>query len=220
MKIELESFSSLRSVQTSHITVASTFRTSVYPAYRYIGVQTTRLPTSYDNFRHAIQQEIINTAVRSPRQPGVIYQAIDLLNIKFSGKIKENSINPFPEQYFTCGVHCESCDERCDQSMGHIVNGLPHTNSKLCRYQHQYENKVFMCQACHTNGREVSLSFRCSPRIYVCFIIDDEISTFYIFHCKNELRPFQTANLSITTMLFSEIFMCHSLLSYSVSYFI
>lgn len=156
MKIELESFSSLRLVE---YTLPDSFviYNPCYPVYSYIGLQTTRPPTFFDCIQRAIQREIINTAVRSPRQPAVIFQAFDLLNMKFSGKIKENSINPFPEQYFTCGVHCESCDERCDQSMGHIVNGLPHTNSKPCRYQHQYENKVFLCRACHTNGREVSL---------------------------------------------------------------
>lgn len=75
--------------------------------------------------------------------------------MKFNGKILETSINPFPEQYFTCGVHCESCNERCERSMGHVIEGKEHRNSKRCRYQHQYENKVYLCKMCLTNGREV-----------------------------------------------------------------
>lgn len=77
------------------------------------------------------------------------------LNLKFSGKIVEKSFNPFPEQYFTCGIHCESCDARCELSMGHVVEGRAHSNSKCCRYQKQFENSVFLCKHCHLNGRQV-----------------------------------------------------------------
>lgn len=80
------------------------------------------------------------------------------LNLKFSGKIVEKSFNPFPEQYFTCGVHCESCDARCELSMGHVLEGRSHSNSKSCRYQKQYENSVYLCKHCHLNGRQVILS--------------------------------------------------------------
>lgn len=79
------------------------------------------------------------------------------MNLKFSGKICEKSINPFPEQYFTCGVHCDSCGERCERSMGHTLNGIAHRNENRCRYQHQYENKKFLCKMCHINGREVAV---------------------------------------------------------------
>lgn len=104
----------------------------------------------------ALHKEVLNTTVRSARWPTVIYKAIEALNLKFSGTINERTINPFPEQYFTCGVHCESCQQRCDQSMGHAMEGKPHRNASPCRYQHQFENKVLLCKQCHTNGREVS----------------------------------------------------------------
>lgn len=105
MNIDLEAFSSLR----------------------YIGIQTQHPPTDYNSIRNAVNSEIENTAVRSPRQPDVIFKAIDVsemesrlfcsaiepfsllfqaLNLKFSGKITEKSFNPFPEQYFTCGISC------------------------------------------------------------------------------------------------------------------
>ncbi|XP_055324244.1 zinc finger FYVE domain-containing protein 1-like isoform X2 [Sitodiplosis mosellana] len=132
MNIDLEAFSSLR----------------------YIGIQTQQPPTDYSAIKNALQLEIENTAVRSPRQPDVIFKAIDGLNLKFSGKIVEKSFNPFPEQYFTCGVHCESCDARCELSMGHVLEGRSHSNSKCCRYQKQYENNVYLCKHCHLNGRQ------------------------------------------------------------------
>lgn len=71
------------------------------------------------------------------------------MNLKFSGEMKNGPVNPFPEEYFTCCYHCESCAERCERSMGHTEN---HTNSKKCRYQHQYENKIYICKNCHLNG--------------------------------------------------------------------
>lgn len=39
--------------------------------------------------------------------------------------------------------------------MGHVSDGLKHKNSKPCRYQHKFENKVYICKTCHRNGREV-----------------------------------------------------------------
>lgn len=154
MNIDLEAFSSLR----------------------YIGIQTQHPPTDYNSIRNAVNSEIENTAVRSPRQPDVIFKAIDVsemesrlfcsaiepfsllfqaLNLKFSGKITEKSFNPFPEQYFTCGISCESCELHCELSMGHVTEGKSHSNSKCCRYQHQYENKVYLCKQCYLNGRKI-----------------------------------------------------------------
>lgn len=126
-----------------------------FSSIKYVGVQTTNHKTDYTSLINAIRNEIENTTVRSPRQPGVIFQAIKALNLKFSGEIKDKPVNVFPEQYFTCGVYCESCNERCERSMGHISTGEDHRNSNRCRYQHQFENKVLMCMHCYTNGREV-----------------------------------------------------------------
>ena len=58
MNIDLEAFSSLR----------------------YVGIQTPQPPTDYSALKNALQLEIDNTAVRSPRQPDVIFKAIDVIN--------------------------------------------------------------------------------------------------------------------------------------------
>lgn len=58
MNIDLEAFSSLR----------------------YVGIQTPQPPTDYAAIRNALLLEIENTAVRSPRQPDVIFKAIDVIN--------------------------------------------------------------------------------------------------------------------------------------------
>ncbi|XP_037029785.1 zinc finger FYVE domain-containing protein 1-like isoform X1 [Bradysia coprophila] len=126
-----------------------------FSSIRYVGVQTSVPPTNYTFLTIALNAELNNTTVRSRRQPEVVFKALDALNMKFNGKISETSINPFPEQYFTCGVHCESCKERCERSMGHVIEGEEHRNKNRCRYQHQFENKVYLCRMCLTNGREV-----------------------------------------------------------------
>ncbi|XP_031637351.1 zinc finger FYVE domain-containing protein 1-like isoform X2 [Contarinia nasturtii] len=132
MNIDLEAFSSLR----------------------YVGIQTKEPPTDYTTIKNALLLEIGNTSVRSPRTPDIIFKAIDGLNLKFSGRIVEKSFNPFPEKYFTCSVYCESCEARCELSMGHVLEGKSHSNSKCCRYQKQYENSVYLCKYCHLNGRQ------------------------------------------------------------------
>lgn len=160
-----------------------------FSSLRYVGIQTKQMPTDYNSIKNSLLLELENTAVRSARSPEVIFKAIDVitrifipfrcifvdvctnvsfvlssaqgLNLKFSGKIKEESFNPFPEQYFTCGVHCESCDARCELSMGHVVDGRSHANSQCCRYQKQYENSVYVCKMCHLNGRHVREIFIC-----------------------------------------------------------
>lgn len=56
MNIDLEAFSSLR----------------------YIGVQTQHPPTNYNIIKNALRLEIENTTIRSPRQPDVIFKALDV----------------------------------------------------------------------------------------------------------------------------------------------
>lgn len=130
--------------------------TNAFSSLRYVGIKTPNdHSTDFSKIIAAIQMEIENTAVRSPRQPSVVYKAMKALNLKFSGEIVEKAINPFPEQYFTCTVHCESCSRRCQRSMGHVVDGENHQNTAPCNYQHQFENKVLLCQQCYKNGREV-----------------------------------------------------------------
>lgn len=126
-----------------------------FSSIKYVGLQTNNKETDYSTLINAIKAEIENTTVRSPRQPGVIFQAIKDLNLKFSGDIKNETLNVFPEQYFTCNTECESCGGRCERSMGHISAGEGHRLSKNCRYQHQFENKVLMCKKCYETGHAV-----------------------------------------------------------------
>ncbi|XP_034490869.1 zinc finger FYVE domain-containing protein 1-like isoform X2 [Drosophila innubila] len=137
------------------------YETNAFSSLRYVGIQTdAKKATNFQKISDALRLEIENTAVRSPRQPAVVFKAMKLLNQKFAGEIIEKAINPFPEQYFTCGAHCESCSRRCQRSMGHVSDGEPHFNTQPCNYQHQYENKLYLCKACYNNGKEIVVSIR------------------------------------------------------------
>ncbi|XP_062139081.1 zinc finger FYVE domain-containing protein 1-like isoform X1 [Drosophila sulfurigaster albostrigata] len=137
------------------------YETNAFSSLRYVGIQTdAKKSTNFQKISDALRLEIENTAVRSPRQPSVVFKAMKLLNQKFAGEIIEKAINPFPEQYFTCGAHCESCSRRCQRSMGHVSDGEPHFNTQHCNYQHQYENKLYLCKACYNNGKEIVVSIR------------------------------------------------------------
>ncbi|KAM7347175.1 zinc finger FYVE domain-containing protein 1-like isoform 3-T3 [Cochliomyia hominivorax] len=128
-----------------------------FSSLRYVGIQTSALgSTDFSKLLIALRSDLENTTVRSPRPPSVIFKAMHALNKKFSGEISENSINPFPEQYFTCPILCASCNRRCQRSMGH--DGEAHLNSQPCQHQHQFENKVELCKSCYNNGREVIVS--------------------------------------------------------------
>lgn len=121
---------------------------------RYVGVNSSDGPTDFNKLRNALQAEINNNVIRSPREPSVIFRALQSLNSRFSGSLDHMRVNPFPEEYFTCGLQCDACGGRCERSMGHSNQGEGHKSSKKCRYQHKYENKVFMCNQCHRNGRD------------------------------------------------------------------
>ncbi|XP_032597211.1 zinc finger FYVE domain-containing protein 1 isoform X2 [Drosophila grimshawi] len=137
------------------------FKTNAFSSLRYVGIQTdAKSSTNFTKISDALRIEIENTSVRSPRQPSVVFKAIKLLNQKFAGEIIEKAINPFPEQYFTCGAHCESCSRRCQRSMGHVSDGESHFNMQPCNYQHQYENKMYLCKACYQSGKEIVVSIR------------------------------------------------------------
>ncbi|XP_037935303.1 zinc finger FYVE domain-containing protein 1-like isoform X2 [Teleopsis dalmanni] len=134
---------------------------NAFSSLRYVGIQTeNNKTTDFSKVIAAVRMEIENTSVRSSRQPGVVFKAMKALNVKFSGEIIEKSINPFPEQYFTCPVHCESCNQRCQRSMGHVIDGENHFNKHPCNYQHQYENKVYLCKTCYINGKEIIVTIR------------------------------------------------------------
>uniref|UniRef100_A0AAG5CYQ5 FYVE-type domain-containing protein n=1 Tax=Anopheles atroparvus TaxID=41427 RepID=A0AAG5CYQ5_ANOAO len=128
---------------------------SAFSSLRYVGVRTTKPPTNYEPLRVVWEKEIRNTAVRSPRLPRVVFEALLALNNKFNGDLSPLPFHAFPEQYFTCTTVCKSCDARCQLSMGHLELREDHRSSGCCKYQHQHENKVYLCNRCHVNGRQV-----------------------------------------------------------------
>ncbi|XP_011504970.1 PREDICTED: zinc finger FYVE domain-containing protein 1-like [Ceratosolen solmsi marchali] len=131
-----------------------------FSSIKYVGVQTTQPPTDYQPLQAAIRSELCNTAIRSARKPHLVYSTLKVLNHKFFGEIENVANILFPDQYFTCPVKCFSCGCKCQNSMGHIREGKPHTSDARCRYQHQYENLVYICQKCHSNGNEVVVTSR------------------------------------------------------------
>ncbi|XP_071442094.1 zinc finger FYVE domain-containing protein 1-like [Hetaerina americana] len=126
-----------------------------FSSLSYLGVQTVSLPTDFSPLRSAVHEALRNSSVRSPRQPQVVYHTLKVLNEKFNGEIENSAPMFFSDEYFTCPAKCLSCGCRCQGSMGHLRDGQPHLLDILCSYQHQYENCVYICKSCHSNGREV-----------------------------------------------------------------
>ncbi|XP_053659634.1 zinc finger FYVE domain-containing protein 1-like [Anopheles marshallii] len=133
---------------------------SAFSSLRYVGVRTSKPPTNYELLRMVWEKEIRNTAVRSPRLPRVVFEALMALNNKFNGDLSPLPFNAFPEQYFTCTTYCKSCDARCQLSMGHLELKEDHRCGTSCKYQHQHENKVYLCNRCYVNGRQVVVSIQ------------------------------------------------------------
>lgn len=134
------------------------FDIKAFSSLRYVGIQTaSNQPTNYEKLITALKLDLDNTTVRSPRQPSIIFKAMKALNQKFSGEIVESNVNPFPEQYFTCPMHCTSCNKRCQRSMGH--DGEDHINNMPCQYQDQYKNIINLCKSCYENGREIVVNY-------------------------------------------------------------
>lgn len=118
-----------------------------FRSLQYVGIQTVHPPTDFKKIKSAIFKHIQDTAVRSPRSPSVVFQALKVLNDKFSGNITASLPATFPDEYFTCPEKCMSCGSRCVHTMNHSEK-QPHKAETLCKYQHQFDNKVFLCMAC------------------------------------------------------------------------
>ncbi|XP_039294363.1 zinc finger FYVE domain-containing protein 1 [Nilaparvata lugens] len=131
-----------------------------FSSVRYVGVRTEVPPTSFHEFHAAVNGQLDNTTVRSAREPTFVYATLKALNDKFSGAISTQTEALCLDQYFTCGSVCLSCEGRCQRSMGHTADGTPHSSSKKCRYQHQYDNCVYVCKACYQNGKEEIVTAR------------------------------------------------------------
>ncbi|XP_015189179.1 PREDICTED: zinc finger FYVE domain-containing protein 1-like isoform X2 [Polistes dominula] len=128
---------------------------------KYVGLQTLNSSTNYEPLRIVINNELENTSVRFARHPQLVYSTLKHLNDKFSAENTNLSNIIFPDQYFSCPVKCLSCGCKCSNSMGHLRDGKPHSNTNTrCRFQNQYENLIYICKRCYTNGKEVKVTTR------------------------------------------------------------
>ncbi|KAJ8403763.1 hypothetical protein AAFF_G00346310 [Aldrovandia affinis] len=133
-------------------------RTDAFSSVQYVGTQTITPPTDYTLLLGAVRQQVGNTATRSPRQPSIVFSALQALSDRFCGEISDDKTSIysfFPDEYFTCSSVCLSCNVRCKNGMNHLKDGLLHMADGLCQYAHQYNNKVLICKKCYEGGREV-----------------------------------------------------------------
>ncbi|XP_071478503.1 zinc finger FYVE domain-containing protein 1-like [Diadema antillarum] len=126
-----------------------------FSCVQYIGVQTIEGLTNFSSLRAAILNHVNNSSVRSPRPPEVVFCALKGLNDKFSGAIDGIVPSPFPDEYFTCSTRCLSCDARCTNTMNHCQDNVCHEAPSRCKYQHQFDNRVYICKTCYQGGEEV-----------------------------------------------------------------
>ena len=153
-----------------------------FNSIKYIGLQMVNDTTDYEQLRFAIESELNNTTVRSARKPHLVYNILKNLNNQLSNEIENVSNTLFPDQYFTCPIKCLSCNNGCNNSMGHLSEEKPHSsNTKLvygfficyfnrttpwindvcydrCKFQCQYENSIYICKRCYKNGNEIEVS--------------------------------------------------------------
>ncbi|EFN75234.1 Zinc finger FYVE domain-containing protein 1 [Harpegnathos saltator] len=114
-----------------------------FSSIKYVGLQTMNNATDYKQLRSAIKAEVSNTMVRLARKPQLVYNALKMLNRKFSGETESSTNILFPNQYFTCPIKCLSCGNRCENSVGHLREGKPHS---------------ITARKCYKNGNEVEVN--------------------------------------------------------------
>ncbi|XP_062329311.1 zinc finger FYVE domain-containing protein 1 [Osmerus eperlanus] len=132
--------------------------TEAFSSVQYVGTQTITPPTVYSALQQAVIQHVRNTATRSPRQPAIVFSALQALSERFCGEISDDKVplySFFPDEYFTCSSVCLSCNVRCKNGMNHLRDHVPHMAEGLCHYAHQYNNKLLICKRCYEGGREV-----------------------------------------------------------------
>lgn len=132
--------------------------TDAFSSVQYVGTQTITPPTDYSQLQQTVQQQVNNTSQRAPRQPAIVFSALQALSDRFCGEISDDKFSIcsfFPDEYFTCPSVCLSCSVRCKNGMNHRKDGVPHMADGLCQYAHQYNNKVLICKKCYESGREV-----------------------------------------------------------------
>ncbi|XP_016420299.1 zinc finger FYVE domain-containing protein 1 [Sinocyclocheilus rhinocerous] len=132
--------------------------TDAFSSVQYMGTQTITPPTDYSQLLQIVNQQVNNTSQRAPRQPAIVFSALQALSDRFCGEISDDKISIcsfFPDEYFTCPSVCLSCNVRCKNGMNHQKDRVPHMADGLCQYAHQYNNKVIICKRCYESGREV-----------------------------------------------------------------
>lgn len=129
-----------------------------FNSIKYVGLQMVNDTTDYERLRSAIETELNNTTVRLARKPHLVYNMLKSLNDQFSSEMDNLSSSLFPYEYFTCPVKCLSCDNGCNNSMGHLREGKSHSSNTRCKFQCQYENSIYICKRCYRNGNEVEVT--------------------------------------------------------------
>lgn len=119
----------------------------------YVGVQTKKPPTDFTPLRTVLETVLADKTNRASRKPNVVYVTLKNLNERFSGDIEKPEYGTFPDQIFSCPVKCLSCGESCTKSMNHCTDKESHETIKRCTFQHQYQNKVFLCKTCLLAGK-------------------------------------------------------------------
>uniref|UniRef100_A0A8C7Y7P0 Si:ch211-11n16.2 n=1 Tax=Oryzias sinensis TaxID=183150 RepID=A0A8C7Y7P0_9TELE len=132
--------------------------TEAFSSVQYVGTQTITPPTDYSGLLKAVRHQAENSHTRSPRQPAIVFQALEALSERFCGELSDEKMTLysfFPDEYFTCSSLCLSCGTRCKNGMNHLRDRVPHMADGLCQYAHQFNNKVLICKRCYEGGREV-----------------------------------------------------------------
>ncbi|XP_030767171.1 zinc finger FYVE domain-containing protein 1-like isoform X2 [Sitophilus oryzae] len=123
---------------------------------KYIGVKKpANGRTPFDRLKFALNKELESTEVRSPRDAKYIYLMLKSINEKYLLPIHDTSPHLYLSQFFTCPEKCQSCHSACTLSMGHQDDGEAHATNQPCKFQHQYQNCVYLCKKCHKNGNKV-----------------------------------------------------------------
>lgn len=125
-----------------------------FNSLHYVGIRTTHPPTDYNPLK-SILRKTIETNEEAKQRPArtfrSIYEALVLLNEKFTGDIGETHFT-FHELHFTCDMVCEACGQRCENTKDHTKDGIDHRNDCACQYQQLLNNKLYLCKRCHLNG--------------------------------------------------------------------
>ncbi|CAG2122978.1 unnamed protein product, partial [Medioppia subpectinata] len=127
-----------------------------FSAFEYVGTQTITPPTDFKPLQETVRRHLSNSTVRSSRTSDVVFTALKLLNEKFSGDINKAIPKTLFDAYFKCSVHCLSCSSQCVYSMNHLRDGVSHSAHSKCKFQHQFNNQIYICRVCHNDRGEIN----------------------------------------------------------------